>query len=91
MDTFIFEAQITLKRKLPAATGYHYRRFKHAEHAIQTFQNVVGLEFGGGVSFVAKTEEVYDIRYAFQNDTKVAEMRVLKVPVYETARASLEF
>ncbi len=85
----IFKAQITLFRKLPAATSVHDRYFARSDDAIQTFKNILSGE--GGVSITAITETIYDKRIAMKNGVKIAELRVLKLPVYDTARASLEF
>jgi hypothetical protein len=85
----IFKAQITLIRKLPEATSVHDRYFARSEDAIQTFKNILSAE--SGVSIIAKTEEVYDKRTAMKNGVRIAELRVLKLPLYDTARASLDF
>lgn len=87
----IFKATITFFRKPPEATSVHDRYFTQAEYAIKTFENIVALEFGSSVSVIAKTEEVYDKRIVVKNGTKIAEMRVLKIPLYEAARVNLDF
>ena len=84
----IFKATITILRKLPEATSVHDRYFVRAEDAVLTFKNIVGAN---GVSIIAETQAVYDKRIAMKNGVKIAELRVLKLPVYDTARASLDF
>lgn len=85
----IFKASIVLLRRLPEATSVHDRYFLRAEDAVQTFKNILAGE--ADVSISSVTEDVYDKRIAIKNGVKIAELRILKLPLYDTARASLNF
>jgi hypothetical protein len=85
----IFKATITLLGKSPATTtAVHERYFMRSEDAVQTFKNII-LSREDGVSIIAKTEEVYDKRIAMKNGVMIAELRVLKLPLYAAARDAL--
>jgi len=84
----IFKAQITFFKKSPSVTSIHDRYFARSEDAITTFENIVTED---GVSIIVETEQIYDKRFAVKNGETIAELRVLKLPLYDTARDSLAF
>lgn len=86
----IFKATITVPRKPPAATAVHDRYFLRQEDAFQTFKNIMSKENGVYIER-APLRKPYEGLIAMKNGQKVAEVTVLKLPLYETARASLDF
>lgn len=85
----IFKAQITMLRKLPEPTSVHDRYFARAEDAFQTFKNILSQE--RGVSITEADKGVFGVRVASKNGEKIAEIRVLKLPVYDSPRLNLDY
>lgn len=85
----VFKATITIIRPLPAATSVHDRYFLRQEDAFQTFRNIMSRETEVYIEKVVR--KPYDVLIATKNGRRVADMTVLKIPLYETARASLDF
>jgi len=71
-------------------TSVHDRYFKSKDHAIQSFKNIVRSRAKDAV-FSDRSKPPYEYVTATAEESKIAEVSILEIPLYDAARMSLEF